>query len=147
VKIDDDELAKKLKTMPGLGIILPGAPTRRGAGLVYKGNPAEFFGLARFRATAATGTGPKRTVPTDMALSRFSNKPVELPESFAGRVNHTSRLWLRGDVKLAKDGTAASFDASYVSRATDGFTLYDVSTKEADLVQSVVMTTDTGERP
>jgi hypothetical protein len=147
VKLESPELRQKLMAVPGLGIILPGAPTRRGAGLVYKGNPDEFFGLARFRATTTTGDATTRTVGADMALSHFSNKPVELPAAYQDRVSHTSRVWLRGNLELAANGAASSFTASYVGKLTDDLTLSDVSTREADVVQAVVMTTDTGERP
>lgn len=139
VTIEDPELKKKLKAMPRLGVILPGAPEERNGKLVYTGNPEEFFGLARFRETQAHGRGKTREAMADMAYSVFNNKPCEMPAKYGERVNHTGRLWVRGKVELAGD-VATKFTASYVSKQTDSYGLQlGGAAQNADPVQAAVM--------
>lgn len=138
VRIEDPLLEQKLKTLKGLGVILPGEPERRGDELVYTKPSTQFFALARF-AGQASGGGPIREATADMALSVFRQKPVRMPESFANRTEHPSRMWLLGDVTLDANHEATSFDATYVSQSAYGQWKPHEPALEADPVQAAVM--------
>ena len=124
VVIEDAVLLLKMKAMPRLAVILPGDPVREGDRLVYRGNPAEFIGLARFSPAevhdgADQGAPGQKWSPVDMAYSSMSHAPFIFPPELAGRVNHGSRFWARGNVTLNADNKAVSFTATYISLATD----------------------------
>lgn len=139
VTIADPTLEKKMKVMPRLGVILPGAPEEKDGKLVYGGKPDEWFGLGRFVDTRLDGTGAMRTARVDMAYSIFADKPVHVPAAQAGRVNHSGRLWLEGDVTM-RAGKAVSFTASYVSQQTDSSSRMQAAVLDADPLQAAVMT-------
>jgi hypothetical protein len=132
VEITDPTLNARLKAMPRFGVILPGEPKKDGDKLVYQGNPEEFFGLARFtqidapKDAAEFGVNGKKWAPADMAFSSFNSKPLIFPEEFVSRNNHTSRIWVRGNVRLDDTGVARDFTATYVSKDTDGGYLSDM---------------------
>jgi hypothetical protein len=133
VEITHPETYARLKSMPQLGVILPGAFKREGDRLVYDRAPDELFGLGRFMETGAPKDGTEHGLPgmkwasADMALSTFDSKPLLFPEQYAQRNDHTYRVWVRGMMRLDEAGTAKDFVADYVSLPTDSIWLPDAT--------------------
>jgi hypothetical protein len=129
VEVTDPDLKARLAAMPRLGVILPGEPTLQGDKLVYDKNPKEYYGLARFSPPISTDVAARtpevpgepgtKYAPGEMAMSVFSRKPIVLPPGAESRVDHNSRIWVRGTPEGVTEAGATQFRASYVSLATD----------------------------
>lgn len=145
VEVTNPELKAKFLLAPRLAVILPGDPQMKDGKLVYEGNPAQYFALARANANPAGGyTQPiegkpgHSTFKGDLAYSFFAGKPINLSqENDASRINHKSRLWLLGDFKLADDGKSlASFEANYASKSAGESYPAPPNTKNIDDTQA-----------
>jgi hypothetical protein len=125
VEIGDPILKAKLRALPRLAVILPGACRQTEEASVYDGNPSEFYGLARFnevnaaKDATALGAPGKKYALGDMAWSALRNKPLIFPAEYASRSNMINRIWLRGNLNLDAAGQHKDFTATYVSQATD----------------------------
>lgn len=139
VEIKDDALRNKLRVVPRFGVILPGAPVKRGQRLVYEGDPKDMYGLARFTGTeTTTAAGKRRQRVGDMAFSSFNGKPIEFPaKTDEARITHAQRLWVRGDFRLDAYGAPSAFVAAYVSGPADAVET-PAATQTADGVQAAV---------
>jgi hypothetical protein len=145
VTISNPDLKNKLKVMPILGVILPGAPEEGPQGLTYGQDPPEIFSLARFsnqQVQNPNDTVPTRWVATDMAHQVFRQKPLLLPAGQEGRVNHASRLWARGQFVFGADGKPTQFNASFIGQNGELGVTMAPAAADADPVQGAVLLTE-----
>lgn len=150
VDITNADLKKKLKLMPQLGIILPGEAEKHGSKFRYGKDPSEMFALGRFTDYSvknAEGNIKGKHALCDMAYSAFASQALLLPKGQEGRADHGDRFWARGDFKYLREKKdewggetlTGQFQASYLSKASDGLSLYTSAASDADAVRAAVL--------
>ena len=96
VKVTDPALSAALGRFDKLGVVLPGAVTKKGDAWSYAGKPEDFYILAGqgYGATPAAATGGNRSI--SLQLAHGQSAPCTMPESSFAQLTMGQRHYLYG---------------------------------------------------